>query len=249
MHVCAWCQRADLCIWMRCQGLWHNVDFWQDCKPGRGRKEETIFQVTCLPSNAMNILDTPSQPAPRVSGDLVIEMKCQAEWVIDWQLDKLSKRFHSGFPVHTYYPITSGWHSVIFCTDHPDRGDNWANWDWNSRGTLPPRSKTAVYPIMYSFQMWQLPQRTPAPSPSPHLPLGPVSKRQRFKLQRRGRRLGQRFGNSCPHGLTNIYKYIYIYPQWEDGRKYSQAIIQHTLSYFPSWIMAASFSASSSWPR
>lgn len=61
----------------------------------------------------------------------------------------------------------------------------------------------------------------------------------------RGRRLGQRFGNSCPHGLTNIYKYIY--PQWEEGRKHSQAIIQHTFSYFPSWIMAASFSASSSW--
>lgn len=163
MHVCAGCQRADLCIWMRCQGLWHNVDFWQDCEPGRGRKEERIFQVTCLLSNATKILDTPSQPAPRAAGDLVIEMKCQAEWVIDCQLDKLSKRFHSGFPVHIYYPITSGWHRVIFRTDHPDRGDNWANWDWNLRGTLPPRSKTAVDPIMYSFQMWQLPRTTAAP--------------------------------------------------------------------------------------
>lgn len=96
---------------------------------GGGRREKRIFWVTRLPSNTPKIPNTPSQPAPGTTGDLVIEMKCQAEWVIDCQLDKLSKHFHSGFPVHTYYPITSGWRGVILRTDHPDRGDNWANWD------------------------------------------------------------------------------------------------------------------------
>lgn len=59
--------------------------------------------------------------------DLVSEMKYQAEWVIDCQLDKLSKHLLSGFPVHTYYQITSGWRSVIFHTNHLDRADNWDN--------------------------------------------------------------------------------------------------------------------------
>lgn len=82
--------------------------------------------VICLPSNSMKILKlASSSPPPSLARDLVIEMKCQTEWVIDCQLDKLSKHLLSGFPVHTYYQITSGWRPVIFHTNHPDRTDNW----------------------------------------------------------------------------------------------------------------------------
>lgn len=91
--------------------------------------------VICLPSNSMKILKLassffffffpPPSLLPSLARDLVIEMKCQTEWVIDCQLDKLSKHLLSGFPVHTYYQITSGWRPVIFHTNHPDRTDNW----------------------------------------------------------------------------------------------------------------------------
>lgn len=176
------------------------------------QKEDRIFPVTCLPWNAMKILDTPSQPAPRVAGDVVIEMKSQAEWVIDCQLDKLSKHFPSGFPVHTYYPITSGWRSVIFRTDHPDKGDNWANWDWNLCSILPQQSKMTMHTILYSLHIVtalsdDVPPHSVVTSECPSAPR-PSFQMPAFQLRRRGRRLGQRFGNSCPHGLTkNIYKY------------------------------------------